>query len=148
MMLAVSFVMTVAAAIARLVSAEVLGRTTPPVTRPVAITRVFPAVAVIRMEVIVYMSAEVVTAMKPRSCTDEDTAAKPFGTVVAIGSAAIRSDIVIAIGTSRCYTDINADLGLCSGSTCCNAETSDGGQSEKFYSAHKFTSSKLEKDRG
>jgi hypothetical protein len=145
--LVVSFVV-VAVAIPPLVSVEMLGGAMPPVMRSVAMMRILTVVAVIRPVAIVDVATEVFGAVKPWAGTDKDTIGKPLGAVITVGSATVRRGIVVAVRTSGRYTDADADLGLCSGSTCCNAETSDGGQSEKFHSTHRFTSLKLEKSCG
>ncbi len=54
-------------------------------------------VAIIQM--MIYMAIEVLRPMKPRSCTDEHSAGKPFGTVVAIGSTVVRWYFVVSIRT-------------------------------------------------
>ena len=117
--LVVSFLVTVAAAIAHLVSMEVLG-TMPSVMRSFAIVRIVPAVAVFRMVVIVDVAMEVFRAVKPWAGTDKDAIGKPRGAVIPVGSATVRRGIVVAIGTNGRYTDADADLGVCSGSTCCD----------------------------
>ena len=142
------FFVSVSVAIVPLVSVEMLGRTAPSVTRSVATVRIFAAVAVFGVVMIVDVSVEVLGTVKPWAGTDKDAVGKPLGTVVTVRSATVRRVFEVTVRASGRHTDADADLGLGSGSTCCNAETSDGGQSEKFYSAHKFTSSKLEKDRG
>src|SRR5258708_3719305 len=126
---------------------EVLGGTVPPVMRSVAMVRIFPAVAVIRAVAIVDVATEVFRAVKPWAGTDKDAIGKPLGAVITVGSATVRRGIVVTVRTNGRYPDADADLGLGSGSTCCDAETSDDGQSEKFQSTHKFTSPKLEKSR-
>ena len=134
------FFVTVAVAIARLVSVKVLGGAVPPVTRSVAMVGIFPAVAVVRVVAIVDIAVEVFRAVKPWAGTDKDAVGKPLGTVVAVGSATVRRGLEVTVGTSGRYSDADAHLGLGSGSTCCNAETGDGGQGDKFHSTHKFTS--------
>jgi hypothetical protein len=51
--------------------------------------------------------------MKPRASADESVPIKPLRAVVAGGSAAIRSDIIVTIGTVRGYADFDGDLSLC-----------------------------------
>jgi hypothetical protein len=80
--------------------------------------------------VVIYMAIKTFGTMKPRACADEDAAAgKPLRAVVAVGGTAVGSVVVIAIGTRWRYADVDADLSLGLRSTCCNAETSDCGQS-------------------
>jgi hypothetical protein len=124
--------MTASMAVADLVSVEVLGRAVPPLSRPVAVMRVFAMVAVFRMVVVVNIAMEVPGAVKPWSGTDKDAASKPLGAVVAVGSAVIRRDIVVTVGTNRGYSDADADLRVCPGSTCCKAESSDEDQGDRF----------------
>ena len=121
MVLAVAFFMAVTVAIAPLVSVEVLGGAMPPIARPFAGMGIFTVVPVICPVAIVDVAMEVLRAAKPWTGTDKDAVGKPLGSVIAVGSATIRRGIVIAIGTSGGYTDANTDLGLRSGSTCCNA---------------------------
>jgi hypothetical protein len=138
----------VAVAIAHLVSMEVLSGTIPPLTSSLACMRISTMVAVIRVVVIIDRALKVFRTVKPWPGTDKDAVGKPFRAVITVGSATVRRGIIVTIRTSRRYTDADADLGLCRGSTCSNAETNDGGQSEKFHSTHKFTSPKLEENRG
>jgi hypothetical protein len=73
-------------------------------------------IAVFRMETVIYVALELISAMKPRAGTNEDIPGKPFWTVVARGGAAIRSDVIVTIGTIRGYSDADADLSLRFGS--------------------------------
>jgi len=68
----VPFVVDVAAAIAHLVSVEVLGRAVPTVARPVPVMRIFTVVAVILSVVIVDVAVEMLRAMKPWARTDKN----------------------------------------------------------------------------
>ncbi len=52
-------------------------------------------VAIVRMKTVVNVAMEIVMTMKPRSGADEDTAAEPFRSVIACGSAGVRRYIVI-----------------------------------------------------
>ena len=143
------FFVSVAVAIVPLVSVEVLGRTAPSVTSSVAIVRIFAAVAVFGVVMIVDVAVEVLGAVKPWASADKDAVGKPLRAIVTVRRATVRRGFKITIRTSGRYADADADLGLCSGSTCCNAESSNGGQSRKFHSAHKFTSPIIrERDRG
>jgi hypothetical protein len=65
------------------------------------------------VETVVYVSTEVVSAMKPRANTGESTLIKPFWTVVARGGTGIRSDIVVTVGTIRSGSDLDGYLSLC-----------------------------------
>src|SRR3984885_6406736 len=69
-------------------------------------------VAVLRMEVIVYVAAEAFRTMEPRARADEDAAGKPLRAVVAVGGALVGRCIIIAIGTYRRNSDIDCYLSL------------------------------------
>ena len=81
-------------------------------------------IAVLRMETVIYVASEVVTAMKPRASTNEDATPKPFRVVVAVGGAVVRRDIVVPVGTHRRNSDLDAHLSLCFGSSCHEADSS------------------------
>jgi len=72
-------------------------------------------IAVVGVKVVVHMAIEVIAAMVPRAGTNEDAAVKPLRAVVAVGSAVVRSVVIVAIGAARLHsnTDTDADLGLC-----------------------------------
>jgi len=97
-----------------------------------ATMRIFASVAVLGLEVIVYMTSKVLWAMKPGTGADEDATAEPLRTVVSVRSTVIGRDGVVAIRTYRSYTDFDANLSFCSGNTYCNAETSESSQSEQI----------------
>jgi len=84
-------------------------------------------IAVFRVIIVIYVATEVIVAMKPRTGTDEDTTGKPFRTVVAGWSTAIRRGIIVPIRTCRGYSDVNADLSLYFGSGYHEADCSDNG---------------------
>jgi hypothetical protein len=115
----------VAASIAHFISFEISRGSGMLWSRSLAALRHWAFVAVIGMEVIIHMTAKVGGTMKPGSGTDEDAAGKPFRAVVSVRSAAIGRCVVVAIGALRSYADIDADLSLCLGSTCCEAQTCD-----------------------
>ena len=91
------------------------------------------------METIIDVATEVAGAMKPWTCTNEDSACKPFWAVVAGRSTTIRSDVIVAIGTFRGDTDIDAYLSLCCGEDCYKATCRNSSLRQKFKSTHKFT---------
>lgn len=84
-------------------------------------------VAVLRMEMVVYMAAEIGSSMKPWARANEDAIHKPFRAVIAIGSAYIRRDIVVTIWTIGSYADVNGYLRCGWGSGRCQADSSDSG---------------------
>jgi len=79
------------------------------------------------METVVYLALEVIRAMKPRASANEDVPGKPFRAVVAGGGTAIRSDVIVTIGTVRGYSDFDADLSFCFGG--CSGEADSGNSS-------------------
>jgi len=93
-----------------------------------------------RVERVVYMAVEVSAAMKPWACAYEDAPGKPFRTVVARRSAAIRSLVVVAVRTFGSDPDIEANLSLRPGDCCRVAASRDGSHSQKSDSPHEFIS--------
>jgi hypothetical protein len=73
------------------------------------------AITVLGMEAVIYMAAEAFGAVKPRAHANEDAAAKPLRAVVAVGSAIIGRDVIVAIGTLRRDSDLDAYPRLCVG---------------------------------
>src|SRR5580658_6465966 len=72
-------------------------------------------IAVVRMETVIHVALEVVSAMKPRAGANETVPVKPFGTIVASGRTGVRSDVIVTIGTIRGYSNGDAVLSLCFG---------------------------------
>jgi hypothetical protein len=70
-------------------------------------------IAVLRMETVVHVALEAARAMKPGTGANEDVPGKPLWTVVTRRGTAIRSDVIITIGTFRSYSDGDADLSFC-----------------------------------
>jgi len=106
---------------------EVLGSAVPSFAGPVATIGKFTMVAMVGMEVIVYVAAEPGGAMKPWAGTDEETAGEPLGTVIAVGGALVGRGFIVSIRTGRCRPDIDADLSFGFGGIC--YETQTGGNS-------------------
>jgi hypothetical protein len=67
-------------------------------------------VAVLWMESVIYIATEIVRATKPRASANEDALSKPLWAVVARGSTAMRSGVIVSVGTFRGYADVDADL--------------------------------------
>ena len=63
--------------------------------------RLWTGVAMFRMKTVIYVALEVVRAMKPLASADENAACKPFRAIVAVGSAVIWSNVIVAVGTIR-----------------------------------------------
>jgi len=80
------------------------------IARVLAAIRHPSMVSVTIIQMMVYMTIKVLRPMKPRSCADEQSAVKPFGTVVAIGSTVIRWDFVVPVRTDRCRPNAHRNL--------------------------------------
>jgi hypothetical protein len=80
-------------------------------------------IAVLRMEIVIYMALEVGRAVKPRAGANKDSAVKPAWAIVAIGSAAVGSGFKVTVGAFRGYADFDGYLGLSFGRVCSKAET-------------------------
>jgi len=95
----------VAVTITHLVAFEVLGVTVPSLARLFVRVGILAVITIIWVIVVVDMTIEVLGTMEPRTCSDEDAAGEPFGTVVPIGGTAVGRNIVIAIGACGRYAD-------------------------------------------
>ena len=69
-------------------------------------------VAVAVVKVMINMTVETARTMKPRACTDKDSASKPLGPVVTIRSAGIGRCFVITVRANRRFADLNGNLGV------------------------------------
>jgi hypothetical protein len=96
-------------------------------------------VTVLWMETVIDVTTEVVRAVEPWARPHEDTATKPFWSVIAGGRTAVGSGIVISIGTLRRYTDADAYayLSLYRGNGDRKAGSNTSSQHDKFKSTHK-----------
>jgi hypothetical protein len=68
-------------------------------------------VAVVGIEAIVNVAIELVRPVKPRTGSEEDAVVEPLGPVIAVWRAVVGRDVVVAIRTTRLWTDIDGDLG-------------------------------------
>jgi hypothetical protein len=84
-------------------------------------------IAVLGMEMVIYMAAEAFRTMKPRADSDEDAAGKPFRTVVAVGGAVVGRDVIVAVGTFRRDSDFDGYLSLGLGSRYCETDCGNSG---------------------
>ena len=73
-------------------------------------------IAVLRMEVVIYVAVEALRTVKPRARTNEDATGKPLRAVVAVGSAVVWRDVLVAVGTFRRNSDVDRYLRLGFGS--------------------------------
>ena len=97
---------SVAASITHLVSAEVIKGL-------FSTLRMWTTVAVMWIEPVINVAAEVVGAVEPRAGSDEHAAVKPLGTVVPVWGAVVWGGVVVAIRASGLCSDIDGDLSGC-----------------------------------
>jgi hypothetical protein len=123
-----SFVPDVAAPIAHFISLKV-GDSVHAFRRLGSLTtlRRGAFIAVFGMISIIYVALELFRAMKPGARANEGSARKPLGTVVAVGSAAVRRGVIVSVGTFRGYSDVDPDLSFCSGGVSRDAEGGNSG---------------------
>ena len=76
------------------------------------------AISVMNIEMVVHVTAKVSRAMKPRAGTNEDTACKPLRAVVAVRSAVIRSEVIVAIRAYGFVIEPVIEHFVCVGSRC------------------------------
>jgi hypothetical protein len=74
-------------------------------------------VAMMRVIAIIDVAVPAMRAVEPWTCTQEDSAGEPFWTVVAIGTAVVRSVVVVSVGADGCrsyiHTEAERDLSFC-----------------------------------
>jgi hypothetical protein len=70
-------------------------------------------VAMLWMEAVINVAAEVVGAVEPRAGSDERAAVEPLGSIVPIWGAVVWGIVVIAIRASRLCSDTDGELGGC-----------------------------------
>ncbi len=108
-----AFIHRVASAVAHFVAPEVgISVDAFSLFSPVATVRKGAAIAVLRMETVIYVAAELVRAVKPRTRANENAIRKPLGAVIAVGGAVVGRDVVVTVGTHGCRSDLDADLRL------------------------------------
>lgn len=125
-----AFAVFVAASITHLVSVEVI-------EGPLSTLRMWTNVAVMRIEAVINVAAEVVGAVEPRAGSDEHAAGEPLGTIVPIWGAVVWGEVVVAIRASRLYSDIDGNLGGCRARDD-QQSGNQGGKGKNFPIAHKF----------
>src|SRR5579863_5773964 len=94
----------------------------------------------LRIETVVYLPAELVFAMKPRTRANEHVIAKPFWTVVPRRRTVIRSHIEITVRTFRRYSHHHAHLGRRFRCHCRETTHRNRSYRQEFQSSHKFSS--------
>lgn len=83
-------------------------------------------IAVFGMEMVIYVAVEACRAVKPRAGANEEATGKPLRAVVAIGSAVVGRDVIVAVGTFGRDADVDLYLSLCFGSGDREADCSNG----------------------
>jgi predicted nucleic acid-binding protein len=78
---------------------------------PVAALRMRSAVAVMRIETVVNVTMKIVRAVEPWPGSDEHAAVEPLRPIVSIWGAVVRGKVVIAVGASRLYSNVDGDSG-------------------------------------
>ena len=97
----------VATSITHLVSVEVIEGL-------ISTVRMWTGVAVMWIEAVINVAAEVVGAVEPRAGSDEHTAVEPLGPVVSIWGAVVWGEVVVAVWASRLGSNIDGDPRGCS----------------------------------
>ncbi len=93
----------VALPVARLIRMEVIERLFPALGNRSVVT-------MMRVIAIVDVAIKAVTAMKPGTGSDEQTAIEPVWPIVAVGRATVRGVVEITVGTVRGHSDVDANL--------------------------------------
>jgi hypothetical protein len=93
-------------------------------------------VSVIWMEMVIHVATKVVSAMKPGAHANEHTTGKPFGAVVALGSAGIRRSVILSVRAVGSNSNVHSDLSVHFGSGHHNEEPGKTSQGEIFESIH------------
>jgi len=70
------------------------------------------AVSVVGIKAVVNVAVEAAVSVEPRAGSDEYTAQKPVGPIVAVGCAVVGSVIEVAVGTYGRRSDVDADCDL------------------------------------
>lgn len=94
----------VAMPIPRLISLEVIERPGPALGQRTV-------VAIVRVEAVVDMAVKAGMAVEPWAGSKEDSANKPVGPVVAIGSAVVRGIVEVSVGAHGFHSDTDGNLG-------------------------------------
>src|ERR1700683_205617 len=82
-------------------------------------------VSVVGMEMVIDVAVKTLWTVKPGTDADEDTAAEPLRAVIAVGSAVVGWNVVIAIRTDRRRSDFDGHLSLGLGSGYGEADCND-----------------------
>src|ERR1700758_2530049 len=99
--------------------------------------RMRTSVAVVRIEAIVNVAVEAVRAVEPGADADEHAAVEPLGPIVAIRSAVVWREVVVAIRAHRFWPDIDGDLRGCGARNAQHSGNQDR-KGKKFPIVHVF----------
>lgn len=102
----------------------------------VAAVRPRTVIAMIRMEMVIHVAMEVRRAMKPWAGANEDAVYKPLRPVVAVGSAIIGRNVVVAVGANRRNSDFDTYLGMHSGNRDDEADSGNNSECKNLKSVH------------
>src|ERR1700678_3814277 len=102
--------------------------------------RRWPGIAVMRVKGVIYIAAEFVFTVEPRTHADEDAASEPLRTIVAVGNAAIGRVVIVAVRAIRSDRDFGSDLGLSFGRRRRKHQSSNSSYRKNFKSIHQFSS--------
>ena len=116
---------------------ETLGR-----FRPLPNLRHRTFIAMLRMEPVIHVAAEVGRAMKLRAGANEDATGKPFRAVVAVGSAGIRRNVIVSVRADGSHSNFDGDLRLHFRSGYRQEDSGNSGECKTFESVHNFSSAR------
>lgn len=69
-------------------------------------------IAMIDVEVVIYVAMEAMWAVEPGACSDKDAAIEPFRPIIAVRGAVVGSVVIVSVRTNRRGTDLDGDLGV------------------------------------
>jgi hypothetical protein len=94
------------------------------------------AISVTRIVAVVHVAVKIAMSVKPGACADERPATEPIRPIISVGSTAIRSVVIVAIGACRLNSDIDTNLGPCFETTSHQADSRNSGERSTFESLH------------
>jgi hypothetical protein len=94
------------------------------------------SIAALRIETVVYVTVKIVTSVKPWARANEDASCKPFRAVIAVGSAGIRTVVVVTIRAVGSDADAYNNLSLHFGSGRGKAGSGKNSQGKTLESVH------------
>jgi hypothetical protein len=108
------------------------------------------AIAAMWIIAVIDVAVKAVGAVEPGAGSEEDSAVKPVGAVVAVGGAVVGSVVVIAVRAYGGWADVDAEgnLGGGSGSAAKKKRECESGEGEEFDVGHDFSLILLERERG